>query len=229
MRALLLILIGLTMISPARATIITVTYTGMATGNWFGNYDPTQEPQISSVNAGSFPSASFTASFVYDLNDSLLHQNGQTNLTRAMQISPFDYSGIELATFSGALFFKSNGSSFIQDLVSPGHTYQAFEGQPAYHTSTASIYVNAYSNSIPSSVFTPFHGIVTGSGTATLNYNVSAYGGGFANFDLSISSLDVSINPPVPELSTWAMLLIGFAGVGFSAYRRQKLYPFAAL
>ena len=31
---------------------------------------------------------------------------------------------------------------------------------------------------------------------------------------------------PVPEPSTWAMLLIGFAGIGFATYRRpQKLYP----
>ena len=27
--------------------------------------------------------------------------------------------------------------------------------------------------------------------------------------------------PPVPEISTWAMLLAGFAGVGFVAYRRK--------
>lgn len=27
--------------------------------------------------------------------------------------------------------------------------------------------------------------------------------------------------PPVPELSTWAMLLMGFAGIGFVTYRRR--------
>ncbi len=27
---------------------------------------------------------------------------------------------------------------------------------------------------------------------------------------------------PVPEPSTWAMLLMGFAGVGFMAYRRNS-------
>jgi hypothetical protein len=29
--------------------------------------------------------------------------------------------------------------------------------------------------------------------------------------------------PPMPEPSTWAMLLIGFAGIGFAGYRRTKL------
>ena len=27
---------------------------------------------------------------------------------------------------------------------------------------------------------------------------------------------------PVPEPSTWAMMILGFAGVGFMAYRRKK-------
>ena len=34
---------------------------------------------------------------------------------------------------------------------------------------------------------------------------------------------DAFIAAAVPEPSTWAMLLIGFAGVGFTAYRRRKL------
>jgi hypothetical protein len=29
---------------------------------------------------------------------------------------------------------------------------------------------------------------------------------------------------PVPEPSTWAMLLIGFAGIGFAAYRRRHQF-----
>ena len=33
-----------------------------------------------------------------------------------------------------------------------------------------------------------------------------------------------NINAPVPEPSTWAMLILGFAGIGFMAYRR-KLKP----
>jgi hypothetical protein len=28
--------------------------------------------------------------------------------------------------------------------------------------------------------------------------------------------------PPVPEPSTWAMMILGFAGVGFMAYRRKR-------
>jgi hypothetical protein len=38
--------------------------------------------------------------------------------------------------------------------------------------------------------------------------------------DVQISYVDGYILPPVPEPATWAMLLIGFAGIGFAGWRR---------
>ena len=38
---------------------------------------------------------------------------------------------------------------------------------------------------------------------------------------------DVSI-AAVPEPSTWAMMILGFAGVGFMTYRRRKVAALAA-
>jgi hypothetical protein len=35
---------------------------------------------------------------------------------------------------------------------------------------------------------------------------------------------NLSIAAPVPEASTWAMLLLGFAGIGFLAYRRRNQF-----
>ena len=40
------------------------------------------------------------------------------------------------------------------------------------------------------------------------------------SFSLEITG--PSMTPPVPEPSTWAMLLLGFAGIGFMAYRRRS-------
>ena len=37
----------------------------------------------------------------------------------------------------------------------------------------------------------------------------------------------LEVSPSVPEPSTWAMLLLGFAGVGFMAYRRKSKPAFA--
>jgi hypothetical protein len=45
-------------------------------------------------------------------------------------------------------------------------------------------------------------------------------------FELVIFLPDgLSIAAPVPEPSTWAMLLIGFAGIGFATYRRSRKSP----
>jgi hypothetical protein len=46
----------------------------------------------------------------------------------------------------------------------------------------------------------------------------AASGNDFAIDDLVIS--------PVPEASTWAMMLLGFAGIGFMAYRRKNRFAF---
>jgi hypothetical protein len=42
---------------------------------------------------------------------------------------------------------------------------------------------------------------------------------GFDNFTVG---LEAQVNPSVPEPSTWAMIILGFAGVGFMAYRRSS-------
>ena len=54
----------------------------------------------------------------------------------------------------------------------------------------------------------------------TVGYNLIANGSGGFGFDFAVG------DPPgasaVPEPATWAMLLIGFAGLGFAGYRRER-------
>jgi hypothetical protein len=45
-------------------------------------------------------------------------------------------------------------------------------------------------------------------------------GGNFGLWDVQLSSITVS--SPVPEPSTWAMMILGFFGVGFMAHRRKS-------
>jgi hypothetical protein len=45
---------------------------------------------------------------------------------------------------------------------------------------------------------------------------------GDSEIQLGWSSPYAYTAPMVPEISTWAMLLIGFAGIGFMAYRRKS-------
>jgi hypothetical protein len=48
--------------------------------------------------------------------------------------------------------------------------------------------------------------------------------GGIWTFDdpVQVGTWEIRVTEAVPEPSTWAMLLIGFAGVGFMAYRRKS-------
>ena len=38
----------------------------------------------------------------------------------------------------------------------------------------------------------------------------------------SVWDASLTFSPAVPEPSTWAMMIIGFAGIGFMAYRRKS-------
>jgi hypothetical protein len=89
----------------------------------------------------------------------------------------------------------------------------------------ANFYVINNDNSIPSAITEPFVYDVSGSDSNfgsiwlyTYNYTLG-YQTTFAYADMHVSTLTVS---EVPEPSTWAMLLIGFAGLGYAGYRRAK-------
>ena len=59
------------------------------------------------------------------------------------------------------------------------------------------------------------YGGLLATGDSTVLQIHGAQGPGHIYFD------DVSVSA-VPEPSTWAMLLLGFAGIGFMAYRRSR-------
>jgi hypothetical protein len=56
-------------------------------------------------------------------------------------------------------------------------------------------------------------------GTQDLAYNST---GGFLAYSNSSGTWQAAAVSAVPEPSTWAMMILGFAGVGFTAYRRKS-------
>jgi hypothetical protein len=53
--------------------------------------------------------------------------------------------------------------------------------------------------------------------------NMDLYGTYYPDFGTnSPLGLQVDVASAVPEPSTWAMMIFGFAGVGFMAYRRKS-------
>ena len=41
-------------------------------------------------------------------------------------------------------------------------------------------------------------------------------------FETGQTAFEFAFAPPVPEPSTWAMMILGFFGLGFMAYRRKQ-------
>jgi hypothetical protein len=68
------------------------------------------------------------------------------------------------------------------------------------------------------------NGLITAAGDAApLGFALSFLDPGLAdNQTLVTESTDLSRTTPVPEPSTWALMILGFAGVGFMAYRRKN-------
>jgi hypothetical protein len=87
------------------------------------------------------------------------------------------------------------------------------------------------------SVYSPTHVLLESTTLSFLTGNATNSGQFVGFVDVGpIGSLTLSDNYvglvgltlPVPESSTWAMMLIGFAGLGFAGYRKAKTGPQAA-
>jgi hypothetical protein len=76
-----------------------------------------------------------------------------------------------------------------------------------------------------------FLGLVTSDHSATIGGLLfSLVGAELQGFDVDTIRFGVGaevISPSVPEPSTWAMLLLGFAGIGFIGYRRKLTVRFS--
>jgi hypothetical protein len=51
---------------------------------------------------------------------------------------------------------------------------------------------------------------------------VAETGGWQLAFDTGVDQYYIASEPDVPELSTWAMLTLGFAGLGYAGYRGRR-------
>jgi hypothetical protein len=51
--------------------------------------------------------------------------------------------------------------------------------------------------------------------------------GPYSGFNVFAAMDNVALNYAVPELSTWGMMVVGFLGVGFVAYRRRNKPAFS--
>ena len=164
---------------------------------------------IAGTNYGTFALNSVSASSDPLVTDSI---NGNSinivGLSAGGTLNVFvTASGLTAPT--GAFF-----SSFTENVLSAGVTVQEltfYDAGNGIFTTTTPLSSTTF-NAIGSTVATNF---VTATGTysVTEEYIITAGPGGSANSSIVVS---------VPESSTWAMMILGFFGVGFMAYRRKN-------
>jgi hypothetical protein len=196
----------------ASAALVTETFTGTVTG-----FDA----------AGFFGApvglnTTFTAQYFYDTANGVL----QVPVTGQFQ----QVGGAE---------FSTSSPSIGANLTINGITYSTngnwIAALTTFNSSHAKIAFGAISEVDPTSGHYLFNQIINNTGvgvpfptsiTSPFTYTAQTgdnTGGVFfiGGDNLTLQATTVTLANAVPEPSTWAMMLLGFAGVGFMAYRRK--------
>jgi hypothetical protein len=124
----------------------------------------------------------------------------------------FTYTGAGQSVSSDTLttvFLSDNQVVFVNDNPSrAGETFfsSSFNGPILYDLTNGS----AFAGWGVTSATQPYTSAYLTNSAIGLNFEGQIYGG------------SVTISGAVPEPSTWAMMILGFAGVGFMAYRRKS-------
>jgi len=121
------------------------------------------------------------------------------------------------------------------------YTFSLTSPSDMVHSQLFKLNIQQTTNPSPDNVFNISQATLNNLGSFTLNgvtvsdihfvlYGSGSYDGskwtnpegGTSTLKIVADFKDVIAAPPVPEPSTWAMMILGFAGVGFMAYRRKR-------
>lgn len=145
-------------------------------------------------------------------------QGGNTSYAGVAAGNP--HSGT-FAAFDGAIGDPFTLSQTFATVVGASYTvsgwFNSDGGVPGFFTAAVGTHNYTENPNTPGHPYQQFVFSFTGTGSDTLVIT-DRDDPGFNWFD------DLSVSgpaPAVPEASTWAMMLLGFAGVGFMAYRRK--------
>jgi hypothetical protein len=225
--------------SSASAEIVNVTYTGTVSSVGLSGQPNTTTDALGLFGGGNLAGDNFQVVFTFDTSQGSLSTTiadpaagvgaGQS-LTSTASSNPFSalitINGITqsvVAPLNGALFETSGGG--VLDNVSgtvPGVPL-GFNPDPSGVQVTIGTSIDNFAVSpgllaTPSTTSDVECGCL-GSGQFVVS---SALGQEIVNLDPTVAVVTDGIASAVPEPSTWAMMILGFCGVGFLAYRRKQ-------
>ena len=194
--------------SPARAVIISASFETPALNSPGIQYGPDEfSYNTNATGAVVIPGFAFNG-FSGIIN------NGSAG------VFPDTTFGTQAAFLQG---YVGSGSEIVWSIsgLTPGTYTLSFNEVGSLIVPAETFSVSAFGSSPVS--FTPGSSYTT----QTLSFVASASSGdidfvGVAVNGNQASAIDNLIVAPVPEPSTWAMMILGFAGVGFMAYRRRN-------
>jgi hypothetical protein len=199
----------------AFADIVTETYTGTVIGTDYAGYFGTPGSDLSN--------ATFTATYVFDTNrGSTAGSNNVITSTRGFNLNSPAISA-SLAINGQTLTFTTNGIYYSQLLVQNLATSGHFQSLAQVHSISGADLTNYIYTNDPNApnnlslLTTPFSYTLN---TQYIYDNSNPFQ--YWSDNLTLLPTTVTLTNGVPEPSTWAMMILGFAGVGFMAYRRKS-------
>ena len=208
--------------SQASAAIMDVTYTGTVSSG-------IDTLGIFGAAGANLAGSSWVATYTFDT--SLGHSYSSSNYneiyggsfynnTSPVLSSMVTINGVGQAvggSYAGVVYGVNNG----------GFSKHTAEYHSSGHTEYLENYISNYNGSLPASITTPFTHTVDANDSVLGTYYLTNNTGSETIY-ANLATLTVSEHVgAVPEPSTWAMMLLGFAGVGFAAYRKKKTGTFA--
>jgi hypothetical protein len=197
----------------AFAAIVTETYTGTVSGadtaDYFGGGSLNSTFKATYEFDTTTPGATYVDNGTrFDIYGGSLFGNASPVVAASLTINGLTYT-VNVANAFASELMTSNRSSISN-----------FEAYAAVRPTSTTLFYNVINTSTDptptiSSLDAPFSYTYSGSGENGSNFTI---GGD----DLILRSLTVTLTSAVPEPSTWVMIIVGFSGVGFMAYRNRK-------
>ena len=223
-------------VSQASADIVTVTYTGIV--------NPGAQDQNGRFGGGNLTGTTYVAQYIFNSSIGNLSSTGTANAvtggTGVPAPSPLlsgtvTINGVSQAMprgYTDQMYAYNDGTS--AQVEHTGRFYENLGGITTENTVFNRITNNTtlpFTTLLPLSLTAPFADTLDANDgyTASVDFLSVDYnqGGAFLDYvHLTATLTGFQISGPsvgaVPEPSTWAMMILGFAGVGFMAYRRKS-------